>query len=187
MEESAEIGGLATKKKNQYGDVGIHIGKHVSNFGFFCADCYFGRSFFLLRAPFRQYGPVAALSFICNRSRLASWTREKSKHGKLSARGPEAKLFWTKKKITSMKIIFAVRSLRGRPGSFRRDSTPLWSRRQVVMRYTCETQYNAATRRNALYSARTKEKLTHKVNCKKSHAESLFLLLLRHNCAGQMT
>ena len=46
-------------------------------------------SFFLLRAPFGQYGPVAATwALSVYRSRLAPWTRGESNHGKLSVLRP---------------------------------------------------------------------------------------------------
>ena len=45
--------------------------------------------FFFLRAPFGQYGPVAAIwALSVYRSRLAPWTRGESNHGKLSALRP---------------------------------------------------------------------------------------------------
>ena len=46
-------------------------------------------SLFLLRAPFGQYGPVAATwPLSVYRSRLAPWTRGESNHGKLSVLRP---------------------------------------------------------------------------------------------------
>ena len=48
-----------------------------------------GTTFFLLRAPFGQYGPVAATwALSVYRSRLAPWTRGESNHGKLSVLRP---------------------------------------------------------------------------------------------------
>ena len=47
------------------------------------------QAFFFLRAPFGQYGPVAATwALSVYRSRLAPWTRGESNHGKLSALRP---------------------------------------------------------------------------------------------------